>query len=155
METSRVPRGRVMYSSGSDLDSDSESMSGQMATLVGEADPSEVSEFEDGSSDCALEPESRNNSILKPKCRCCQYENYLEKQCQRCGNSTVISGGNSKRETCGEHRMSLPINVVGDAPSTNNIDNERFLSPRDLNDKGSGKMQNSGKFHHWGVEWTH
>ena len=66
-----MPQGGVMYSSGSDLDSDSESMSGQMATLASEADTSEVSGSEDGSCDCALEPESRNKSILKPKCRCC------------------------------------------------------------------------------------
>ena len=63
VETSGVPPGWVRHSSGSDLDSDSGSMSGQMATLVGEADTSEVSEFEDRLCDCALEPESRNKSI--------------------------------------------------------------------------------------------
>ena len=35
--------------------------------------------------------------------------------------------------------MSLPLNVVGEAPPTNNIENERFSSPRDLSDKGSGE----------------
>ena len=93
VEMSGGPLGRVMYSSGSDLDSDSESVSGQMASLAGEADMCEVSESEDGSCDCTREPESRNKSILKPKCRCCQYEKYLEKQGQLCDNSTEVSGG--------------------------------------------------------------
>ena len=36
--------------------------------------------------------------------------------------------------------MRLPVNVVGEAPPTNNIEKERSLSPRDLNDEGSGEQ---------------